>query len=153
MKTASRLVNALMDWVDKTKKGDFLGPPALRIYLAPIITMDDWHALPESTLTVPWEWRTGLIEGAQAHEDMVKTLLKKPGNYSWLTEAGSIAIVTNGGEFAATCFIMQLRLLFSGAGRYSGPDYWIAHHADGVQLSHRARCQQVVAFGCTPWYG
>ena len=27
-----------------------------------------WHALPESTLTVPWEWRTDLLDEAQTRK-------------------------------------------------------------------------------------
>lgn len=33
-----------------------------------------WHVLPESTLTVPWEWRTDLIEGAQERKEMAKSI-------------------------------------------------------------------------------
>lgn len=196
MKSASRVGNTVIDLVDKTKTVDFIGPLALRIYLAPIFIMagwqklsalegtsyyfgeylglpapmlmallagltefiggialvlglglrllvipmmitmavaagtahwdNGWHALPESTLTVPWEWRTDLIEDAQERKGAVKTLLKEHGNYNWLTEAGSVTILKNGIEFAATYFIMLLMLLFSGAGRYSSLDYWVA---------------------------
>ena len=191
-----RLGNALMNLLDNTKKADFLGPLALRTYLAPIFIIagwnkltaledtsyyfgeylglpapmlmalmaglaefmggialvfglglrlmtvpmmftmlvaagtahweNGWHALPESTLTVPWEWRTDLIEGAQERKEMAKALLKEHGNYAWLTESGSITILKNGIEFAATYFIMLLVLLFTGAGRYCSVDYWIA---------------------------
>jgi len=85
-----------------------------------------WHALPESKLTVPWEWRMDLIEEASKRKDAAKSLLKRHGNYSWLTEAGSITILKNGIEFAATYFIMCLVLLFTGAGRYVSIDYWLA---------------------------
>ncbi len=78
-----------------------------------------WHALPETTLTVPWEWRTDLIEAAVERRDMARTLLQEHGNYDWLTAAGSITILKNGIEFAATYFIMLLPLLFFGAGRAS----------------------------------
>ena len=84
-----------------------------------------WHALPESTLTVPWEWRTDLIEGANERKAAAKSLLKQHGNYDWLTEAGSITILKNGIEFAATYFIMLLTLFFIGSGRYISLDYWI----------------------------
>lgn len=204
MKTASHLGNSLMDLLDQTKRIDFLGPLALRIYLAPIFiiagwhklsALDDtsyyfgeylglpapmlmavlagmaelvggvalvlglglrlmvipmmftmavaagtahwengWHALPESTLTVPWEWRTDLIDAAQERKEVVKSLLKEHGNYSWLTETGSVTILKNGIEFAATYFIMLLMLLFSGAGRYSSLDYWIARRYRNARL-------------------
>lgn len=85
-----------------------------------------WHALPESTLTVPWEWRTDLIEEANVRKDKAKEILKEHGNYDWLTEAGSITILKNGIEFAATYFFMLLVLFFYGGGRYVSIDYWIA---------------------------
>ena len=52
-------------------------------------------------------------------------LLKEHGNYNWLTETGSITILNNGIEFAATYFIMLLSLFFVGAGRWLSVDYWI----------------------------
>lgn len=85
-----------------------------------------WHALPESTLTVPWEWRTDLIEEANQRKEAAKSLLRNHGNYGWLTETGSITILKNGIEFAATYFIMCLVLLFTGAGRFTSIDYWLA---------------------------
>lgn len=84
-----------------------------------------WHALPESTLTVPWEWRTDLIEEANKRKDAARSLLKQHGNYDWLTETGSITILKNGIEFAATYFIMLLALFFMGSGRYVSLDYYI----------------------------
>ena len=84
-----------------------------------------WHALPESTLTVPWEWRTDLIEEANTRKEAAKSLLKQHGNYQWLTEAGNITVLKNGIEFAATYFIMLLTLFFIGGGRYVSADYWI----------------------------
>lgn len=84
-----------------------------------------WHALPESTLTVPWEWRTDLIEAANERKEAAKSLLKQHGNYNWLTEAGYITVLKNGIEFAATYFIMLLALFFMGSGRYLSLDYYI----------------------------
>jgi putative oxidoreductase len=52
--------------------------------------------------------------------------LKEHGNYGWLTGTGSITILKNGIEFAATYFIMLLALLYLGAGRFLSIDYWIA---------------------------
>jgi uncharacterized membrane protein YphA (DoxX/SURF4 family) len=85
-----------------------------------------WHALPETELTVPWEWRTDLIEAAVTRKQAARGLLEEHGNYAWLTEAGSITILKNGIEFAATYFIMLLVLFFIGAGRFFSMDYWIA---------------------------
>lgn len=85
-----------------------------------------WHVLPETTLTVPWEWRTDKIEAAVARRDKARELLQEHGNYDWLTEAGSVTILKNGIEFAATYFLMLLVLFFHGGGRYVSLDYWLA---------------------------
>ncbi|MCA1805551.1 MAG: DoxX family protein [Xanthomonadaceae bacterium] len=84
-----------------------------------------WHVLPETELTVPWEWRQDLIEGAVERRDAARSLLQEHGNYDWLTQAGPITVLKNGIEFAATYFIMLLTLFFIGAGRYLSLDYWI----------------------------
>lgn len=85
-----------------------------------------WHALPEQTLTMPWEWRRDLIAEAIERRDKAVEILKAHGNYPWLTEAGSFTVLKNGIEFAATYFAMLLALLFGGGGRYVSLDYWIA---------------------------
>ena len=85
-----------------------------------------WHALPEQTLTMPWEWREDLIEEAVVRREKAVELLKAHGNYDWLTEAGSFTVLKNGIEFAATYFVMVLALLCTGGGRYVSLDYWIA---------------------------
>ena len=85
-----------------------------------------WHVLPESTLTVPWEWRTDKIEEAVIRRDKAREILQEHGNYDWLTEHGNITILKNGIEFAATYFLMLLVLFFSGGGRYVSVDYWLA---------------------------
>ncbi|WOX04902.1 HvfX family Cu-binding RiPP maturation protein [Microbulbifer pacificus] len=85
-----------------------------------------WHALPEQTLTMPWEWRRDLIAAAIERRDKAVEILKAHGDYPWLTEAGIFTILKNGIEFAATYFIMLLALLFGGGGRYVSLDYWIA---------------------------
>ena len=78
-----------------------------------------WHVLPETTLTVPWEWRPDLIEGAVERRDMARSILREHGNYGWLTGTGPVTILKNGIEFAATYFIMLLMLYFYGAGKLS----------------------------------
>lgn len=90
-----------------------------------------WHALPETDLTVPWEWRSDLIEEANTRKEAARSLLREYGNYDWLTETGSITILKNGIEFAATYFIMLLALLYLGAGRFFSADYWIARRWRG----------------------
>lgn len=55
-----------------------------------------------------------------------RELLREHGNYDWLTARGSVVILNNGIEFAATYFVMLLALFFSGGGRYVSIDWWIA---------------------------
>jgi len=85
-----------------------------------------WHVLPEAELTVPWEWQSEKIDEANIRKEKAKEILRQYGNYEWLTEYGSITILKNGIEFAATYFIMLLVLFFFGAGKYASLDYWIA---------------------------
>jgi putative oxidoreductase len=58
--------------------------------------------------------------------DAAKSILREHGNYEWLTENGSLVMLNNGIEFAATYFIMLLALFFIGSGRFVSVDYWIA---------------------------
>lgn len=83
-----------------------------------------WHALPEATLTVPWEWRTDLIDDALERKSRAVSILEAHGNIDYLTEAGPFTVLKNGIEFAATYFIMLLSLLFTGGGRFTSVDYW-----------------------------
>ena len=64
--------------------------------------------------------------GAIDRLDRAKDILREHGNYSWLTENGSLVILNNGIEFAATYFVTLLALLVIGAGNYVSADYWIA---------------------------
>ncbi len=89
-----------------------------------------WHALPEQTLTVPWEWRMDKIEGAAERKNKAREILKEYSNYDYITADGSITILKNGIEFAATYFLMLLVLFFIGAGRYASLDYWIKKRFD-----------------------
>ncbi len=84
-----------------------------------------WHALPETELTVPWEWREDLIEQGVERRTRARAILRENSNYSWITEAGSITVLKNGIEFAATYFVMLLALWAMGAGKYLSLDYWI----------------------------
>lgn len=64
---------------------------------------------------------------AAAVERLVKAkeILMEHGDYDWLTEHGSLVILNNGIEFAATYFVMLLVLFFGGAGRYVSLDDWL----------------------------
>ncbi len=64
--------------------------------------------------------------GAIERLDQAKLILQEHAHYEWLTENGSLVILNNGIEFAATYVIMLLALLFIGGGRYISVDYWIA---------------------------
>ncbi len=68
---------------------------------------------------------TARTQGAIERLDRAKEILQTHGNYDWLTENGSLVVLNNGIEFAATYFIMLLVLFFIGAGRFFSMDYWI----------------------------
>jgi putative oxidoreductase len=68
--------------------------------------------------------------GAIDRLDRAKSILKEHGDYEWLTENGSIVMLNNGIEFAATYFIMLLVLFFIGGGRYVSLDYWLKKYLD-----------------------
>jgi putative oxidoreductase len=55
-----------------------------------------------------------------------KEILQEHGNYEWLTGRGSLVVLNNGIEFAATYFVMLLSLFFTGGGRYTSLDHLIA---------------------------
>ena len=57
---------------------------------------------------------------------VAKEILREHGNYGWLTEHGSLVMLNNGIEFAATYFILLLSLFFTGGGRWVSLDHWIA---------------------------
>jgi len=81
-----------------------------------------WLAIAEASGFFASERTIGAIERL----DRAKEILKEHGNYGWLTENGSIVILNNGIEFAATYFLMLLALLIIGGGKYVSLDYWIA---------------------------
>ena len=57
--------------------------------------------------------------GAIQRLDRAKEILQENANYSWLTEKGSLVILNNGIEFAATYTIMLVALLYIGSGKLS----------------------------------
>ena len=68
--------------------------------------------------------------GAIQRLDRAKGILQDNANYSWLTENGSLVILNNGIEFAATYTIMLVALLYVGAGKLS-IDHLIAKRFQG----------------------
>jgi uncharacterized membrane protein YphA (DoxX/SURF4 family) len=65
-------------------------------------------------------------EQAQIRLERMREIIDTHGNSEWLYEHGSIVILNNGIEFAATYFIMLLVLLFYGPGRYVSLDHWLS---------------------------
>lgn len=61
---------------------------------------------------------------------MAIEILREHGNYSWITARGSVTILNNGIEFAATYLVMLITLMFTGGGRLFSADYWIRRWAD-----------------------
>lgn len=80
-----------------------------------------WLAIAEGSGFFASERTAGAIERL----DVAKEILREHGNYDWLTENGSIVILNNGIEFAATYSIMLLVLFFVGPGKAS-VDYFIS---------------------------
>jgi len=145
----------IIDWFGNTEWGLGLPFPELLAYLAAyteyfgaILLLVGlavrWIAVPLMTtmvvaaVTVHWPngwlaiaegsgiYATERTQGAIERLDRAKEILQEHANYSWLTENGSLVILNNGIEFAATYFIMLLVLFFIGAGKYVSLDYWIA---------------------------
>lgn len=58
---------------------------------------------------------------------MAKNILQEHGNYDWLTSSGKFVVLNNGIEFAMTYFIMLLSLFFTGGGKYTSTDYFLAN--------------------------
>ncbi|HZX24540.1 MAG TPA: DoxX family protein [Woeseiaceae bacterium] len=86
-----------------------------------------WLAISDAS---SWLANERVMEAAERKEKAIE-LLKAHGNYSWLTARGSITILNNGIEFAATYFVMLIALLFTGGGRFFSLDYWIARATGG----------------------
>jgi len=74
-----------------------------------------WLAIAEGSGLFATERTMGAIERL----DRAKAILQDNANYSWLTENGSLVILNNGIEFAATYLIMLLALVYLGAGKLS----------------------------------
>ena len=74
-----------------------------------------WLAIAEGSGFFASERTAGAVERL----DRAKAILQEHGNYEWLTENGSIVVLNNGIEFAATYAIMLLVLFFIGPGKAS----------------------------------
>ena len=98
--------------------------PLLVTMIVAIVTVHlqyGWLAIAEGSGIFASERTAGAIERLNAAKD----ILREHGNYDWLTENGSLVILNNGIEFAATYSIMLLVLFFIGPGKAS-IDYLIS---------------------------
>lgn len=98
--------------------------PMMFTMVVAIVTVhwpNGWLAIAEGMGPFATEHTMGAIERLNE----AKEILMQHGDYDHLTENGSLVILNNGIEFAATYFIMLLSLFFTGAGRYISVDYWI----------------------------
>lgn len=117
---------------------EFIGGLALVIGLATrwvavplIVTMlvamfavhweNGWLAISDAS---SWLANERVMEAAERKARAI-AILKEHGNYAWLTGRGSITILNNGIEFAATYLVMLITLLCTGGGRYTSLDDWI----------------------------
>jgi len=80
-----------------------------------------WLAIADATGPFATERTMEAVERLQR----AREILREHGDYGYLTEHGSLVMLNNGIEFAATYFIMLLSLFFTGAGRYVSIDYWL----------------------------
>jgi len=202
MKKLCSLACKAQSLLNATRTIDFLGPLALRLYLAPIFWMAGtkklsdiegtaaWFGNPDWGLGLPFPellaWAASLTEAAGAimlllgfgvrwvsiplmitmivaavtvhlqngwlaiaeasgffasertaeaveRLDRAKDILRENANYEWLTENGSLVILNNGIEFAATYTIMLLVLFFIGPGKAS-LDYLISKNLGSKKL-------------------
>lgn len=98
--------------------------PMMFTMIVAIVTVhwpNGWLAIAEGVGPFATERTMGAIERLNEAKD----ILMQHGDYDHLTENGSLVILNNGIEFAATYLIMLLSLFFTGAGRYFSVDYWI----------------------------
>ncbi|MEQ8483202.1 MAG: DoxX family protein [Pseudomonadales bacterium] len=85
-----------------------------------------WLAISDAS---SWLANDRVLEAAERKARAIE-ILREHGNYRWLTGRGSITILNNGIEFAATYLVMLISLLLTGGGRYTSIDYWLARRAD-----------------------
>ena len=100
-----------------------------------------WLAVSDAS---SWLANERVLEAAERKERAI-AILREYGNYSWLTGRGSITVLNNGIEFAATYFVMLLALFFTGGGRFFSVDYWVARWAAGSDERQAAAAGQVSA--------
>ncbi len=80
-----------------------------------------WLAISDPSI---WLANERVMEAA-ARKAQVLSILREHRNYAWLGR-GPVAILNNGIEFAAMCFVMLLSLFCTGLGRFTSVDYLLA---------------------------
>lgn len=83
-----------------------------------------WQAIADASAPFANERVLGSVERLER----IRELLQAHGDYSWLTESGSVVILNNGIEFAVTYAIMLMALMVLGGGRYVSADDWLARY-------------------------
>ena len=81
-----------------------------------------WLVLSDSS---SWLANDRIMEAVPRKAEII-SILREHGDYRWLTARGSVTILNNGIEFAAIYFVMLLSLFFTGGGRFTSVDYWLA---------------------------
>lgn len=102
--------------------------PLIFIMLVAIVAVhweNGWLAVSDAS---SWLANDRVAEAAERKARAIE-ILREYGDYAWLTGRGSITILNNGIEFAATYLVMLVSLLFTGGGRYTSVDYWLARRA------------------------
>jgi len=74
------------------------------------------------------------IDEVMQRRNAGRSLLRKHGNYNWLTERGGFVVSNNGIEWAATYFVLLLALFFAGGGRFISLDYWITRKVNSAPM-------------------
>ncbi len=91
-----------------------------------------------AALTVHWPNGWAAIASSETAAiserlERVRAILQEHGNYEWLTSEGSLVVLNNGIEFAATYALMLLVLIAYGGGRYLSIDHYLARYFKAPQ--------------------
>ncbi len=95
---------------------------AMAVAMISVHWQHGWQAIADTKFC---PFNCGDAQEAAERLSAAKEILQQHGHYDWLTGQGSIVVLNNGIEFAATYFIMLLVLFFIGAGRYFSIDFWV----------------------------
>jgi putative oxidoreductase len=71
-------------------------------------------------------WLNEAVMSSPEKLAVAKNILTEHANYKWLTSSGNFVVLNGGIEFAVTYFIMLLSLFFTGGGKYTSVDYFLA---------------------------